>query len=712
MSSELSLAQTVIGSLQFSFKKRVPSILQKESSECGLACLCMVSNYHGNEISLEKLRRTFNLSNKGVSLRGLIDVASSLELNGRAVKLDINSIKELSLPCVLHWGMNHFVVLKFIKGNRFHINDPAVGAMILSLGEFSEKFTGVALELTPSNSFKKEKSIRSVKISNLWSKIIGLKKSLLLILSLSLLIQLFNLASPLFLQFVVDDVLSRSDFGLLNVLAFGFSLLVIISVITETVRSWIVLHLSSKLNAQMGSNLFRHLVRLPREYFSARHVGDVVSRFSSLDRVRQLLSSGLISTIVDGLMASITLIAMFYYSSTLAFIVIAYVGAFALMRYVTYMPIQSLIEAEIMASAEANSHFMETVRAIETVKLFQLESLRVSEWQNRFFRGINKHIRIEQLSVLVDSGNKLLLGIGAILVVYYAAHLTENNSFSVGMLFAFLAYADRFGRSATSFMTQLLEFRVLNVHLDRLSDIVEAEPDRNLFLKVVDDSETDEENPLKLEKRPPTIELINAGFRYADNQPFAFRNVNFRINSAESAVLVGPSGCGKTTLLKCIAGLMRLTEGELLVDGRPIEDIEDYRSSIGTVMQDDDLLAGDLYENISGFAPVINTDRVIMCAHFANIDKEIFEMPMGFHTLIGDMGGGLSGGQKQRIILARAFYRQPAILLLDEATNQLDINNEQLVSSNIKNTWAVTRILVAHRPETIQSADRIIDMRK
>src|SRR5690606_1403405 len=158
----------------------------------------------------------------------------------------------------------------------------------------------------------------------------------------------------------------------------------------------------------------------------------------------ELLSIGLISTFGDGLMASITLIAMFYYSSTLAFIVIAYVGAFALMRYVTYMPIQSLIEAEIMASADANCHFMETVRAIETVKLFQLESLRVSEWQNRFFRGINKHIRIEQLSVLVDSGNKLLLGIGAILVVYYAAHLTENNSFSVGMLFAFLAYADRF----------------------------------------------------------------------------------------------------------------------------------------------------------------------------------------------------------------------------------------------------------------------------
>ena len=702
--SEIALhGQHLNGLLSFGFSSQLPVILQNEAAECGLTCLAMIASYHGYRVDLSTLRSHYPVSSQGTNLKQLMDIASKLNLTGRPLKLEIEHLPQLQVPCVLHWQMNHFVVLKKATKNKIIIHDPAFGERTYSTEETGDKFTGIALELTPTTSFKAQDHTRKLRLSHFWSHAKGLKRSLGLVLLLSLFLQLFAIVNPYYMQTVVDDVLLRQDHDLLTVLAFGFVLLLVIEVATSLLRQYVVLNLSSKLNMQMSANVFSHLMRLPLDYFSKRHMGDVMSRFGSLSSVRELLTTGVVAAILDGVMACITLLVMFWYNVTLTLLVVLVVGIYAFLRFLLYRPIRNLKENHIVAAAKEQTHFMESIRAIQTIKMLEKEASRQGQWQNKLADVMNKQIRISHWQFGFDSANKLLFGLENILIIFFAATAVLDNLMTVGMLYAYISYKTRYVSAMDNLINTWFEFRMLELHFSRLSDIVFSEQNtRPEKLSLAGLTRSGARQKLK-----GAICLEDLAFRYSPHEQFVFDKINLRIHAGETLAIVGASGSGKSTLLKCMMGLYIPIQGNVLIDNTPLASFPDLKRQVAAVMQDDQLLSGSIADNIACFDAEVSLERVFKAAKLANIHQEICQMNMQYNTLVGDMGASLSGGQKQRILLARAFYRQPKILFMDEATSHLDTDNESKINQSIK-TMKMTRVIVAHRPETIRAADRVL----
>ncbi|MCL1125962.1 peptidase domain-containing ABC transporter [Shewanella surugensis] len=686
--------------LEFSGKKRVPNILQAEIAECGLACMAMVSTFHGHKLDLPALRKRFSADLKGINLQQLIALGDSIGLASRALKCGIEEVGKLSLPCVLHWGMNHFVVLTGVTRKYVYVNDPAFGKRKLTHTEFGEYFTGIALELTPTYEFKAQDERQSMGLTQLWSKMTGLVRTLCTLFALSILLQVFSLVSPYYMQWVIDEVLVSQDKPLLTVLAVGFGLIMLIGVITTAVRSWLVLRVSSVMNMQMGVNLLRHLLRLPMPFFEKRHIGDLVSRFGALSQVRERLTTGLVETIVDGIMAITVLIMMLIYSVKLTLVVLGAILIYILLRCVLYRPLYVATEESIQAGAKEQTNFLENLRGIQTIKLFTSEPQRQGLWQNRYAEVINAGIRLGKLSLGFESVKSVLFGLENIIVIYLAANIVMTGELSTGMVLAFIAYKNQLTSRLGSFIEQIIQFRMLRLHLDRLSDIA------------LQDQERDLDGQLALEHVKGEITLENVSFAYSTDDPKVINDVSMTIKAGEAVAIVGESGCGKTTLMKLMLGLLRPSQGRILLDGKDITQIglTQYRRRLAAVMQDDTLLSGSVADNITFFDPEPDHLKMQQAANIAAIDNDIKHMGMGYHSLVGDMGNQFSGGQVQRLLLARALYKQPNILFMDEATSHLDIDNEAKISEEIKQL-SMTRIIIAHRPETIKHADRVIMMK-
>ena len=460
-------------------------IYQSEAAECGLACMAMIANHHGHQLDLTTLRNRYSVSFKGANLQQLMVLANQLGLAGRALKLELDDLAKLKTPCILHWEMNHFVVLKKVYRNGISILDPAMGERRLSLKEVDKAFTGVALELTPTNEFTQVDERVKLKLSAFWQKAQGLWPSLFKLFALSLLLQLFLLASPYYTQLVVDEVLISHDKPLLIVLALGFGLLVLIQVVTQTLRGWVVLHLGSVLSVQMATNLMRHLLHLPLSYFDKRHMGDVVSRFGSLHAVRELFTNSLVEGVIDGIMAIAVLIMMYLYSPKLALVVVLAVLLYAVIRFLLYRPLHQLTETSIMAGAKEQTNFMESVRGMQSIKLFSQQTQRLNLWQNRYADAINQNYRLGKWQLGWQSTNQLLFGIENVLVVYLAALTVISGDMTVGMLFAFIAYKSQFTNRTAALIDKLIEIKMTRLHLDRLADIAltEQEQEGLVFLE-------------------------------------------------------------------------------------------------------------------------------------------------------------------------------------------------------------------------------------
>ena len=671
--------------------------LQTEAAECGLACLSMVANYYGHKIDLNTLRQRYPISLKGLGLDGLMKIADRLHFAARALRLEIDELKNLQCPVLLHWDLNHFVVLKKVNKRSISILDPARGERVLSLEEVSKHFTGVGLELVPTKEFKQKDEEHKARLSDFFQRISGLKRILVQVLMLSLLMQVFTIVAPFFMQLVIDEVVVSQDVELLTILAFGFFLLMVIRVGVTALRSLVVINMGAQLNIQLANNLFRHLIRLPLSYFEKRHIGDILSRFGSMGNIKEMLTKEIIVAVVDGFMLIGTLAMMFIYSPTLALIVITSVTIYGIFRFSVYLPFRRLTEESIVAGAKENSNFMETVRAAQSIKLFGNEAQRQSIWQNLYADMLNVGIRIGRLEVGYAVVNGILFGVENVLVVYWAAQLVISNQLSVGMIFAFMAYKRQFTGKASSLIGQAIKLKMIGLHLARLGDIVMTEIEQDPYSD--------------LSSRPLNgdLKLENVSFRYSETDPYIFSHANLDVKAGESICFVGPSGCGKSTLMKVMLGLMDATEGKVLVDGVDLHvfGVSGYRHQIASVMQNDQLLSGSISDNISFFDPNFDQELIEECAQAAVIHDEVMRMPMGYNSLIGDMGTTLSGGQKQRILLARALYKKPKILFLDESTAHLDIYLEQEINRNVAQ-MNLTRIVIAHRPETIDFADRVI----
>ncbi|MDN3653289.1 peptidase domain-containing ABC transporter [Thalassotalea ponticola] len=734
--------------LAFFQRRRLPVMLQSESSECGLACLAMIANFFGFNADLASLRRIVSLSPSGARLSDLMSAADQLKLTGRALKLSITDIRKLNTPCILHWDLNHFVVLKHCVRGGVVIHDPAIGEQKLSVEQVSEHFTGIALELTPSDAFTQAKLSQSLTLSDFTQQITGLWPTITKILALSVMLQLFAIAAPYYLQLVIDDVIVNQDDNLLTVLALGFALVALFELLTRVLRSVVVLHFSSVMNLQMASQLCHHLLRLPVAFFQRRHMGDIVSRFGSLDAVRQLLSNGLVEALVDGLMIVAVLLMMFLYSVKLTVLVLLAVVAYAALRWLCYKPLKQLNEQQIVAKSKEQSCFMENIRAIETIKLRQCESARQQVWLKNVVSYLNLSIEVGKLKLHFTWLHDVIFAAENIAVVYVAALCVIQGQLSLGMLTAFIAYKRQFTSKVILFIDRVVEMKMLSLHLNRIADIALAEQEphfqqRSLHLSVeppnmakttcegvvtgaclTDENQVYEHQTaeyqtpgyrvnqgLDNQRQRPVLAVSNLAFRYHQQQPFLFENVSFSVFPGQCIAITGASGRGKTSLLKLLMGLEQPSRGEVCYLEQNIEHvgIGTYRSKLAAVLQNDQLISGSLIDNITFFSEQVDLPRLHECLARSQLLDEIKRMPMGLETLVGDMGSSLSGGQKQRLLLARALYQQPEILFLDEATSHLDSENEMLVSDAIK-SLDTTRIVVAHRIETIIQADVILTL--
>jgi ATP-binding cassette, subfamily B, bacterial CvaB/MchF/RaxB len=686
------------GLLNFSGRGFLPLIRQTEAAECGLACLAMVASYHGHRIDLNTLRRRYPASLKGVTLRGLKQVAAHLGLAGRPLRIEIGHLNQLRLPAILHWDMAHFVVLKACKKNGIVVHDPAAGEKWFSMAEVSRHFTGIVLELSPSEEFCRTDERVRLPFSAFWSGMGGNTHAFVQILVLSVIIEALVLAAPFYMQLAVDEVIARGDVDLLLVLGLGFALLLLIRVASTATRSFIILILQNTLSFQIGARLFHHLVRLPLSFFEKRHIGDILSRFGSIEPIRNMLAEGLITGLIDGLMSVLMLVLMFTYSVQLGFVVLFGFTAYATLRLALFRMFRQRNEAAIHSRANENSTFIETVRAVQSLKLFNRENEREGQWLNRYADYVNANVRLGRAKISFKAINDTIFGLENVITIYLAARLALHNLITIGMIFAFISYKLQFAERTALLIEKLIDLRILGLHLDRLADIALTPLERG------HDQDLSYMRPIQ-----GAIELRNVCFRYAETEPLILDNVNLSIAKGQFVTIMGPSGAGKTTLIKIMLGLLEPTSGEVLIDGLPLGLIgpRAYREQIAAVMQEDQLLSGSIADNICFFEPTFDPQRMVECAQIAGIHDEITAMPMSYNSLIGDMGSSLSSGQKQRVLLARALYHRPKILFLDEGTAHLDTERERDINMNLR-SLGMTRVSVAHRPEITHGTDTVL----
>lgn len=423
---------------------RMPVILQGEAAECGAACLAMVLSFWGDVSDMRSVRGRFGTSLRGVSLRTLASAAEGMGLTARSVRVELESLKHLQLPCVLHWNMNHFVVLQSVGKKHVVIHDPALGRLHLSMNELSSHFTGIALELSPNPSFRTGTSSTSIGVFGLFGRMIGLKRSLLGLASVSICLQLCLLATPLFLQLVVDESIESGDIDMPIVLGCGFVALLGLQTLMQGLRTWFTATLAASINGQWFGNVLDHLLRVPLEYFQRRHLGDIASRVLSMEEIQKWLTSKLVETVVDVVLCVAAIALMFSYSVPMASISLLSASTYFLLRHAWFSTLRQLTSENIAYAAKQHGHLLETIRGIETVRVNGGELERRQSWLGLVVRQFNAGLSMTRRFILLQSANSILFGIDRVVVICIGARAAIESTFSVGMLFGYLAFRDIF----------------------------------------------------------------------------------------------------------------------------------------------------------------------------------------------------------------------------------------------------------------------------
>lgn len=676
-------------------------MLQMSATECGAACLAMVLGFHRKRTSLEKMREI--LGPGGQDAQMLLDAAQTFGLRGRGVRIEsIDELACLAPGAILHWRFTHFVVFESFSKRGCTIVDPATGRRQVDRQEVDRSFTGIALVLEPGPRFVEDPP-RS--LATKLTESFGLTVRYLIdhrawigrIVALSFLVQALALTLPVVTGVVVDRIVPQADRHLLGMVSLGLFAVLSFHLVATALRGHILVNLRARIDSGLSIDLIDHMVHLPLDYFRQRSTGDLMMRVNSTVAIREVLTTGSISALIDGCLVICYLVVLLAVHVGMGLLVFM-LGSLRILLYLsTRRQYRDLMGSLLQAQAETQTYQSELLEGIETVKAGGAETHFLERWSNLFANALNVEMARGRLKATTDA----LLDLAAIgsplVVLVFGAHLVLDAGLSLGQVLAATALATGFLTPLSSLVSVGLRVHLLRSYLERVRDVLDHEREQQ-------GSET---------RRAPALRggvmIDRVSFRYSPTGPAVLSDISLRIGEGEFVALVGRSGAGKSTLANLLIGFYKPRAGTILYDGLDLAtfDCRSVRSQIGVVPQKPYLFGETVRDNIALFRPTATLPEIVEAARRARIHHEILSLPMGYDTVLAGRGSTISGGQAQRIALARALLQQPPILILDEATSELDTITEASVHGELE-AMGSTRIVIAHRLSTIQHAGTIV----
>ena len=672
---------------------RVPLITQQARADCGIACLGMVAAFHGHRTAFHELRAA--AGDRGHTLADLVGLADRVGLIPRPVRASLPEIRKLRLPAILHWRLNHYVVLTKVGHRRVAVNDPATGRRKLTWADLDRRFTGIALEVSPRPDWSCT-SADPPRLRHFVSGISHVRRYVLVILAMLVVTQLLGIVPPVATQILIDEVVTRQDRGWFPAALAGLAAVMIVTLVLDGFRGWTALYTGTRLSIDMTQNVVAHLLRLPAGFVESRHLGDVMSRLSSLAPIRRVITDDAVNALVQFLVLLTTLGVMLFYSPALMAVSVA--GAMAAgLLFLALMPATRRLSRQgLTHRAAEQSSLLATLRGFRTVHNLDIAAVRQQHWMQAFSRAIETSVAEGKLGIGRNIAGGLIATMDQLAFLAIGIDGVLDRELSVGVLVAFMTLRGRLASALAGLIDSLQRIAVVRVHVERLADITSAPAERN-------------QGSLRT-RIEGHVSARRLAFAYP-GAPRLLADFSLDVRPREHVVITGPSGCGKTTLLRLLAGQLDPLQGDVTIDGIELSlyDRSTLRRQVGIVAQSDHLFEGTIAGNIAALDLVPDLARVRRAAVAACIWEDIRKMPMALHTPVGDTGLALSGGQLQRLIIARALYRGPRILFLDEATSHLDTATEAAVLDRLREL-PMTIVSVAHRPGAIARAARVIQL--
>lgn len=678
-------------------RRRVPEMRQVTAVECGAACIAMILNYYGYSASITEVLERCGVGRDGLTALEIVKSARLYGLRVRAVSLELEDFRFVTLPAIVHWEFNHFLIVERWSRNHVTVVDPALGRRTLTLAEFDEGFTGVAIMLEPGAQFEQRAPQKALTPWSYIRSFLRMRTIIFQILGASLLLQILGLGGPFLTEVVIDRILPEKDADMLMILALGMLILILMQGITAFLRSSLLIYLQTRIDTNMMLNFFEHLLSLPYRFFQLRLSGDLLARMSSNLAIRDLLTNQLISTLLDGATVVIYFIILLFLSKLIAGIALAIGTVQVALLLLTAPAIRRLTQRDLEAQGKTQGYMNEVLSGIATIKAAGAEHRAFNRWENLFFNEMNVSLRLNYLSSVVSTAFGIINILSPLLLLWIGSLQVIAGTMSIGTMLALNTLAIQFLVPLGALATSGQQLQVVRAHFTRLADVIGTQPEQDV---------AHVQKPHRLNGQ---VELKHVGFQYDQNAPLILRDINIKIYPGQKVALVGMTGSGKSTLGKLLVGLITPTTGSIFFDGIPMEQLnyQEVRSQFGSVLQESFVFSGSVKDNIALNNPTMDMGRIRAAAQVAAIASDIEMMPMGYDTLVSEGGSAFSGGQRQRVALARALANHPALLLLDEATSSLDVLTEQIVEQNLR-SLPCTQIIIAHRLSTIRNADVIL----
>ncbi|MBK1988574.1 ATP-binding cassette domain-containing protein [Sphaerospermopsis aphanizomenoides BCCUSP55] len=681
--------------------KRYPFFEQQSASDCGAACLVMISRYWGKNFSINQLRELANVNRAGASMRSLTAAAESIGFATRPVKASLDKLAQQPLPAIAHWEGKHYIVVYEITKKLVIVADPAIGQRNLSIAEFKVGWTGYALLLQPTNSLQ-ETPETNTPFWQLFELVKPHSQVLLEVFVASVLIQVFGLVTPLFTQLLLDRVIVQGSTITLNTVGFGLLIFGLFRVVINGLRQYLLDHTANRIGVALMVGFIKHTFRLPLSFFESRYVGDIVSRVQENQKIQRFLTGEALSIILDLLTVFIYIGLMFWYSPPMAWLVLAIVPPFVLLAFFATPFLRRISREVFTAVTKENSYLIQSLTGIASIRSMAIEQTVRWRWEELLNNLTKKNFSVQVISNQLQIISSAIQSIASTGLLWFGAWLVIQNQLTIGQLVAFNMLLGNIIQPFQRLIVLWNQLQEVIVSTERINDVLEAEPEEDLVIKP-------RQNLPMLRGH---IRFDHVTFRYhSESDTNILENLNFEILPEQTVAVVGRSGSGKTTLSKLILGLYPPTDGRVLIDNQDVTSIslQSLRSQIGVVDQDTFLFGGTIRENISIAHPEAALEEIITAAQLAGADEFIKRMAMGYETQIGEGGGMLSGGQRQRLAIARALLGNPRLLILDEATSHLDPESERIIQNNLKKILkGRTSLIIAHRLSTVRNADLIL----